>query len=114
MKPIPTLQHPSLMCGTAGCAYDARVRVRRNKAQWAIGKPNPVHVPYGPWLNLCHSCDDRRHHQESIEYCELMGLDTPAKQRTWCLDQIKRGKDMLNSQPKALEFLPPMREPGED
>ena len=98
---------PPLMCATAGCPNDARVRVRRHKAQWAEGKPNPVHIPYGAWLNLCRSCDDRRHHQESVEYCALMGLDTPEKQRAWCIAQMKHGVAMLRPQL-------PLREPGQD
>ena len=66
-----------------------------------------MHVAYGAWLTLCHACDDRRVHEENSEYCKAMGLDTPAKQREWCLAQIKRGADMLRPQPR-------MREPGED
>ena len=98
---------PPFLCATAGCPYEARVRVRRHKAQRVEGKPNPVHVPYGPWMNLCHSCDDRKHREESVEYCNLMGLDTPAKQRAWCIEAFKRKGDMLR--PRAT-----LREPGQD
>ena len=100
-------EHPPLLCATAGCPNEARVRVRHYRAEWAPNKPNPIHVPYGPWSNLCHACDDRKHHAESVEYCKLMGLDTWQKQREWCLRQLKRGAEMLRPEPR-------MREPGED
>mgnify|MGYP001612758582 FL=1 len=99
--------HPPLLCATAGCPHNARVRVRRAKPEWQKGKPNPVSVPHGAWLNLCHACEDRIRHEENVEYCKLMGLDTPAKQRAWCLAQVKRGTDMLRPE-RAL------REPGQE
>lgn len=104
-RQIERIEKPPLMCATAGCPNDARVRTRRNRAERVSGKPNPVHVPFGPWLNLCWACDDRRHLQEAREYCELMGLDTFAKQKAWCLNEFKRGKNML---------VPTLREPGQD
>ena len=98
---------PPLMCATAGCPYDAKVRVRRHKPQPVAGRPYPAFIAYGGWLTLCHTCDDRRHHQESVEYCNLMGLDTPAKRREWYRVQSKRRLKMLMPEQ-------PMREPGSD
>jgi len=82
------------------------VRVRRLRAERKQGLSNPVHVPHGAWLVLCHSCDDRKRHQENAEYCKLTGLDTPAVQRAWCLEQLKRG---ILGRDREL-----MREPGSD
>ena len=98
---------PPLMCATAVCPYEARILVRRNRTERRVGLLNPVHVPYGAWLNLCHSCDERKVHQESVDYCALMGLHTPQEQRAWCLAQIKRSADMLRPEPT-------LREPGQD
>lgn len=103
---IPAPSAPPLMCANGGCPYEARVRVRRRRTERKQGLPNPIHVSYGPWLNLCHSCDDTRVRSENLEYCLMMGLDTPAKQRAWCLEQMKRGADMLR--PTVT------REPGQD
>lgn len=97
---------PPLLCATAGCPYDARVRVRRREAQWVKGFPNPVHVAVGAWINLCHSCDDQRIRRENLEYCKLMGLDTPTKQREWCRANMRA---ILEPKPG-----PAMREPGQD
>ena len=93
-----------LLCATAGCPHEAKVRVRRTKAEWVTGKPNPVAIAYGAWLNLCYECEHRTSAEENRDYCKLMGLDTPEKQRAWCLAQLKRGVDMLR----------PEREPGQE
>lgn len=77
---------PPLMCATAACPYNAAVKVRRRRV--LPDKPNPKHVPYGPWLNLCHSCDDRRVHDENADYCQAMGLATPCAQHEWSLQQL--------------------------
>jgi len=98
---------PPLMCATAGCPHDAKVRVRRRRTILMPDKPNPVHVAHGAWLNLCHACDDRMNHEQNKQYCNAMGLDTPAKQRAWCLEQIRRGKNMLQAEVT-------LREPGQD
>lgn len=100
-------EHPPAMCATAGCPYDARVRVKRRRVVVVAEKPNPIHVLYGAWLNLCHVCNDRLVHEQNLEYCKAMDLDTPAKQRLWCLEQIKRGIG-------RREDESPLREPGAD
>lgn len=96
-----------ILCATAGCPYEARVRVRRRRIERVAGKPNPVAIPHGPWLNFCFPCDDRRHRDEAEESCVLMGLDTPAKQRAWCIAQLRRKADMLRPEKE-------LREPGQD
>jgi hypothetical protein len=95
------------MCATAGCPNDAKIRVKRKRVVIVPDKPNPVHVAYGAWLTLCHACDDALNRKQNQEYCAAMGLDTPAKQRAWCLKQLGRGAGMLQAEPT-------LREPGQD
>jgi hypothetical protein len=95
---------PPLMCATAGCPNDAKVKVQRHRTVTVPDKPHPVHVAHGAWLNVCHACEDRIRRKENEEYCAATGIDTPAKQRRWCLTQLRRGA-----------LLPRVsREPGQD
>lgn len=101
---VETPKYEPLMCATAGCPYDAKIRTRRKKAQWVNGKV--AHVPYGPWLNLCVQCDDRKHREEAGEYCLQMGLDTPEKQRAWCISKIKTVIKRPDTRPEEPAEIP--------
>ena len=94
----PDYRSPAVPCATSGCPHGARHRVRRKMSLWdrrkkprymadTCLKPNPIQVAVGPWLNLCDACEIANVKRESIEYCKLMVLDTPAKQRAWCVAQ---------------------------
>ena len=104
-KPEPRPAPPAIMCATAGCPSDAKIKVRRRHVNRMPDRPNPVHVHHGAWLNLCHACEDALRRRENYEYCTAMGLDTPAKQRSWCMQQLKAPDRILHRAP---------REPGQD
>lgn len=78
-----------LLCATAGCPYDAKVRSKSGKI----------------WLNLCIKCDDERIHKINKEWCLERGLDTSLKQQTYCKTLAKTGR---------LKLPIFNREPGED
>jgi hypothetical protein len=93
------------MCANAGCPNDAKIKGRRRRVNRMPDRTNPIHVAHGAWLNMCHACDDALRRKENQEYCAAMGLDTPAKQRVWCLDQLKRPDRIMQHS---------LREPGQD
>jgi len=89
-KQVENSSHPPLLCATAGCPYEARVRV--GKLVQVKGLNGPLHGVYtGPWLNLCHSCRDEHVRRENLEWCKAHGLDTPEKQREFRLTILKKG-----------------------
>ena len=77
---------PPLMCSTAGCPYDGRVR---------SGK-----------LVLCHSCRDEQIRRANLDWCKAHGLNTVEKQKAFCRSVLRQGivKRMQLTQ----------REPGKD
>lgn len=87
-----------LMCATAGCPYDAIVRVKTNKL----------------WLNLCHSCDDKRVHKANLEWCLERGLDTPEKQRAYCREILSKEQFKSRAFTKLRQAVAQIREPGQD
>ena|SRR3990167_605752 len=89
---------PPLLCATAGCPYDARVRVRVNKL----------------WLNLCHACDDKRARADNLKWCLDRGLDTVEKQKAYCREILVKGHFKSHQFTKLREAAGRMREPGED
>lgn len=95
---------PPLLCSTAGCPYEARVKVGRVVRVKTFG--GAEHGVYqGPWLNLCHSCRDEQLRRANREWCKTRGLDTLEKQMAFCRKAFKRG---------VVRREPVLREPGCD
>lgn len=65
---------PPLMCATAGCPYEARIR-RRVDARW---------------MNLCCACDDRHMRSENQAWCIEHGYETVEKQKDYCKSIIAK------------------------
>lgn len=83
-KEVEKPQHPTLLCSSGGCPYEARVKVKN--------------------LLLCYSCRDAQVTREHAEWCKAHGLDTLDKQKAYCRTLLKRG----------IVKQSPGREPGQD
>lgn len=90
-----------------GCGWK-----RKADAALVVPRPQCVRCPSnadvkikinGEWLFLCHGCDSKRVKMEADEYCKLHGLETPAKQKAWILQNRL-----------ALKKIQRQREPGDD
>jgi hypothetical protein len=81
---------PPLLCATAGCPYEAKVR-RRVDARW---------------MNLCCACDDRHMRSENLGWCIEHGLDTAEKQKAFCRKVFDRWRRQEFSGSKIIESAP--------
>lgn len=95
----PDYRPPSPICASAGCPYEARVRV--------IVKP---HL----WQNLCHACSDARAHKDNLQWCIDRSLDSVEKQRTYCREILTKGIFKSRTFTKIRQAATITREPGQD